>query len=61
MFKDFHKRLQRDLKKIVDNRVLLSEARLNGEIKVRVIRTLNLFKLIFIFLSLIQKMRNSLI
>jgi len=34
MFKDFHRRLQRDLKKIVDARVLLSEARLNGEIKV---------------------------
>ncbi|CAJ1938223.1 unnamed protein product [Sphenostylis stenocarpa] len=33
MFKDFHKRLQRDLRKIVDTRVLLSEARLNGEIK----------------------------
>ena len=33
MFKDFHRRLQRDLKKIVDARVPLSEARLNGEIK----------------------------
>ena len=60
MFKDFHKRLQRDLKKIVDTRVILSEARLNGEIRVRVIRTLNLFKLIFIFLSH-TRMRNSLI
>lgn len=36
MFKDFHRRLQRDLKKIVDARVLASEARLGGEIKVRV-------------------------
>jgi len=34
MFKDFHRRLQRDLKKIVDARVLSSEARLNGEIRV---------------------------
>ncbi|KOM30781.1 hypothetical protein LR48_Vigan01g033600 [Vigna angularis] len=33
MFKDFHRRLQRDLKKIVDARVLSSEARLNGEIR----------------------------
>ncbi|XP_027330684.1 actin-related protein 3-like isoform X2 [Abrus precatorius] len=33
MFKDFHRRLQRDLKKIVDARVLSNEARLNGEIK----------------------------
>jgi actin-related protein 3 len=36
MFKDFHRRLQRDIKKIVDTRVLAAEARLNGEIKVRV-------------------------
>lgn len=36
MFKDFHRRLQRDIKKIVDARVLAAEARLNGEIKVRV-------------------------
>lgn len=34
MFKDFHRRLQRDLKKIVDARVLASDARLGGEIKV---------------------------
>ena len=34
MFKDFHRRLQRDIKKIVDSRVLASEARLGGEIKV---------------------------
>lgn len=33
-FKDFHRRLQRDLKKIVDARVLASEARHGGEIKV---------------------------
>ncbi|KAK6139180.1 hypothetical protein DH2020_027077 [Rehmannia glutinosa] len=33
MFKDFHRRLQRDLKKIVDARVLASDARLGGEIK----------------------------
>lgn len=37
MFKDFHRRLQRDLKKIVDARVLASEARLGGEIKVSMI------------------------
>jgi len=30
MFKDFHKRLQCDIKTIVDTRVHLSEARLNG-------------------------------
>lgn len=34
MFKDFHRRLQRDLKKIVDARVLVSDARLGGEVKV---------------------------
>lgn len=34
MFKDFHRRLQRDLKKIVDARVLASDARLGGEVKV---------------------------
>lgn len=34
MFKDFHRRLQRDLKKIVDARALSAETRLNGEIKV---------------------------
>ncbi|KAL9420793.1 hypothetical protein AB3S75_038380 [Citrus x aurantiifolia] len=33
MFKDFHRRLQRDLKKIVDARVLASDARLGGEVK----------------------------
>ncbi|KAJ6725721.1 ACTIN-RELATED PROTEIN 3-LIKE [Salix purpurea] len=33
MFKDFGRRLQRDLKKIVDTRVLTSEARLGGGIK----------------------------
>uniref|UniRef100_A0A2N9I6A7 Actin-related protein 3 n=1 Tax=Fagus sylvatica TaxID=28930 RepID=A0A2N9I6A7_FAGSY len=33
MFKDFHRRLQRDLKKIVDARVFASEARLGGEVK----------------------------
>lgn len=36
MFKDFHRRLQRDIKKIVDARVLASEARLGGEIKVSI-------------------------
>jgi actin-related protein 3 len=36
MFKDFHRRLQRDLKKIVDARVFASEARLGGEVKVRI-------------------------
>ncbi|KAK8310417.1 hypothetical protein V6Z12_D02G185200 [Gossypium hirsutum] len=33
MFKDFHRRLQRDLKKIVDARVLASDTRLGGEVK----------------------------
>ena len=42
MFKDFHRRLQRDLKKIVDARVLASEARLGGEIKVKFL-IVNLF------------------
>lgn len=37
MFKDFHRRLQRDLKKIVDARVVASEARLGGEIKVSIL------------------------
>lgn len=36
MFKDFHRRLQRDLKKIVDARVLASDARLGGEVKVNI-------------------------
>lgn len=58
MFKDFNKRLQRDLKKIVDTRVLLSEARLNGEIKVRVICTLNLFN---VYLPLSFRDEKSLI
>ena len=34
MFRDFHRRLQRDLKKIVDARVVASEALLGGEIRV---------------------------
>jgi hypothetical protein len=34
MFKDFHRRLQRDLKKIVDVRVRASNARLGGDAKV---------------------------
>ncbi|KAL5991116.1 Actin-related protein 3 [Asimina triloba] len=33
MFKDFHRRLQRDLKKIVDARIVASEARHGGEVK----------------------------
>jgi actin-related protein 3 len=37
MFKDFGRRLQRDLKKIVDARVLTSEARLGGKIKVSIL------------------------
>lgn len=36
MFKDFHRRLQRDLKKIVDDRVPASDARLGGNVKVSV-------------------------
>jgi len=35
MFKDFGRRLQRDLKKIVDARVLANNARTGGEITVR--------------------------
>lgn len=34
MFKDFNRRLQRDIKKIVDARGLASDARLVGEMKV---------------------------
>lgn len=34
MFKDFHRRLQRDIKKIVDARLRASEARVGGELKV---------------------------
>lgn len=34
MFKDFHRRLQRDLKKIVDARVHASDSQFGGEIKV---------------------------
>ena len=37
MFKDFGRRLQRDLKKIVDARVLASESRLHGEMKVSIL------------------------
>lgn len=37
MFKDFHRRLQRDIKKIVDARLLASEARVGGEVKVSVL------------------------
>ncbi|KAK4429738.1 Actin-related protein 3 [Sesamum alatum] len=35
MFKGFHKRLQRDLKKIIDARVVASEARLGGDVKAK--------------------------
>jgi actin-related protein 3 len=38
MFKDFHRRLQRDLKKIVDVRVRASNARLDGDAKVQTLR-----------------------
>lgn len=37
MFKDFHRRLQRDIKKIVDARVLASDtARLPGDVRVSI-------------------------
>ena len=36
MFKDFHRRLQRDVKKIVDARVLASDSRFDGELKVSI-------------------------
>lgn len=39
MSKDFHRRLQRDLKKIVDARILASEAR-HGGVKVLLLHTL---------------------
>lgn len=35
MFKDFHRRLQRDVKKIVDARVLASDGRVSDAIKVK--------------------------
>lgn len=34
MFKDFNRRLQRDLKKIVDTRSLASDARHGADVKV---------------------------
>ena len=37
MFKDFGRRLQRDLKKIVDARVVSFESRLNEEVKVSIL------------------------
>lgn len=36
MFKDFNRRLQRDIKKIVAARVLASDARLGGNVKVSI-------------------------
>lgn len=36
MFKDFHKRLQRDVKKIVDARFFASVARPDGDVKVSI-------------------------
>lgn len=36
MFKDFHRRLQRDLKKIVDARMTASDARHGGDVKVSI-------------------------
>lgn len=53
MFKDFNRRLQRDLKKIVDARGHASDARLVGEIKVTlyfILSLRSLMKLIEIFL-----------
>lgn len=45
MFKDFHRRLQRDIKKIVDARVLASDARLGGNVKV------SIYALIFVLIN----------
>lgn len=39
MFRDFGRRLQRDLKRVVDARLRLSEELSGGRIKVRVKRT----------------------
>jgi actin-related protein 3 len=43
MFKDFHRRLQRDLKKIVDTRVRAASARLGPDAKVSLFLTLFFF------------------
>lgn len=52
MFKDFNKRLQRDLKKIVDARVLESDDKRGGEVKVSL--------LVFTFLMTVQVFYQSL-
>lgn len=52
MFKDFHRRLQRDLKKIVDARVLASDARLGGELKVTI------FLLVIFFIHYVHDARE---
>ena len=52
MFKDFHRRLQRDLKKIVDARVLASDARHGGEVKVRIL----VLNLCFHLINILQKL-----
>lgn len=44
MFKDFGRRLQRDLKKIVDARVLANNARTGGEITVKTLNDHFFFK-----------------
>lgn len=49
MFKDFHRRLQRDLKKIVDTRVRAASARLGPDVKVS----------LFLTFSLMIKSKNS--
>lgn len=49
MFKDFHRRLQRDLKKIVDTRVRAASARLGPDVKVR----------LFPYVFLMVKSKNS--
>ena len=57
MFKDFHRRLQRDLKKIVDARVLASDARLGGEVKVRIL----VLNLCFHPINILQKLSANLV
>ena len=57
MFKDFHRRLQRDLKKIVDARVLASDARHGGEVKVRVL----VLNLCFHLINILQKLSVNLL
>lgn len=44
MFKDFHRRLQREIKKIVGARVHASEAKFSNEVKVSIINLTDNFQ-----------------